>query len=391
MLNFMLSELGMHFVTGVPDSCIATFCAEIDRHSKTSDDVEHAIASNEGSAIGLAVGNYLATGDVPLVYMQNSGLGNAANPILSAAHPEVYGVPMVVVIGWRGAPGTKDEPQHVVAGRKTVELLDALDVGSFTLPKNDEKAEATMREARDRAVEGNRPVAVLVEPKTFSGKKVVVDPTLSEGLKREAAIERILGAVGPRDAVVSTTGFTSRELYEIREKLGQPHESDFLCVGSMGHSIAIAQGVAIAQPDRTVWCLDGDGAALMHLGSFTLSAPFGLGNLRHVLLNNDAHESVGGQPTTASQVLDAADDRGKKGPLNFVALAASTGYDCVGSARSAEELDATLSEFDDDAEKSSGRPKFLEVKVALGTRSDLGRPKTSTATAKEDYMNFLAR
>jgi sulfopyruvate decarboxylase TPP-binding subunit len=230
LLNYMTTELGMQFFAGVPDSCIATFCLEVDQYCKRDNEYVHAIAANEGSAVALAVGHYLATGKIPLVYMQNSGLGNAANPLLSAAHAEVYGIPMILLLGWRGSPGEKDEPQHMVTGRQIRSILDALEVESFILPKCDTKARETIRAAHEAAKTGNRPVAVLVEPKTFSGSVVRhVKPT--DRLTREEAMSRILEEIGPGDVIVATTGFTSRELYALRESLGSSHDSDFLCVG----------------------------------------------------------------------------------------------------------------------------------------------------------------
>jgi len=391
LLDFMGDELGVKFFTGVPDSCINTFCAEIDRHQsqagKSKDTAEapvHVIASNEGSAVALAIGNFLATGNVPLVYMQNSGLGNAVNPLLSAAHAEVYGIPMMLVLGWRGAPGVHDEPQHMVTGRQTREILESLEIETFVMPKGgDVEAEETMRAAHECAKAGNRPVAVLVEPKTFSGS-IIRDPQPTTALSREAAILQLLDVIGPNDAVVSTTGFTSRELYELRESTGSSHSSDFLCVGSMGHALSIAQGIAISQPERIVWCIDGDGAALMHAGSMANSFSMGLSNLRHVLINNEAHESVGGQATAASQLYKAGSHHQS---LSFADMASVFGYECIGNAKSSKELSRMLPEL---ARKRLA-PAFLEVKVALGSRENLGRPKNSTQHTKTELMNFLAQ
>ena len=257
-------------------------------------------------------------------------------------------------------------------------MLASMEVPTYTLPPNDEAARKVFEEALMVAKSGSRPVCLLAPPKTFSGAKAVA-PIVSGASQptREAAIEVVLSQVCPGDAIVSTTGYTSRELYEIREKLGHGHEKDFLTVGSMGHALAIAQGVAAAQPQRTVWCLDGDGAALMHLGTQTVSASLGLANLKHVLLNNAVHDSVGGQRTSASQ--------GNQ-PHDFSAIAKAVGYATVTSTKTAEELKAALT-----AATAAGAtgPAFIEATLSLGTRDDLGRPKTSTADAKTAFMAHL--
>ena len=257
-------------------------------------------------------------------------------------------------------------------------MLASMEVPTYTLPPNDEAARKVFEEALMVAKSGSRPVCLLAPPKTFSGTKAVA-PIVSGASQptREAAIEVVLSQVCPGDAIVSTTGYTSRELYEIREKLGHGHEKDFLTVGSMGHALAIAQGVAAAQPQRTVWCLDGDGAALMHLGTQTVSASLGLANLKHVLLNNAVHDSVGGQRTSASQ--------GNQ-PHDFSAIAKAVGYATVTSTKTAEELKAALT-----AATAAGAtgPAFIEATLSLGTRDDLGRPKTSTADAKTAFMAHL--
>lgn len=382
LLENAKDELGISCFVGVPDSCLAPFCAEV------ANDVDprvcHAITANEGGAVMMAVGHHLATGEVPLVYMQNSGLGNAINPLMSAAHPEVYAVPMVLLVGWRGAPGTKDEPQHVVQGRQTQAMLEAMGVPCLVLPTDDASAAATMERAVSLAKERLQPVAVLVPPKTFAGAKHVAPMPNADEMRptREQALSAIVEAVGANDVVVSTTGYTSRELFELRKIRGQPHHTDFLTVGSMGHSIAIAQGIARAQPQRTVWCLDGDGAALMHLGS--LASSQGLPNLRHVVLNNRVHDSVGGQPTAASQQGSDGSGAGATA-FDYTAIAAAAGYETYGAVATAEGLAAALTRMG----SSDYTAAFLEVQLALGTREDLGRPTISTHECKDAFMTFL--
>jgi len=378
-VDFLRNDIDIDFFTGVPDSCIKKLGAEIDRQSKNDPTkMIHAIAANEGAAIGMAVGHYLATSKLPLVYMQNSGLGNAVNPLLSAAHPEVYGIPMIMVLGWRGSPGVHDEPQHLVTGRQTRKILAGLEIETFILPTNDYEAEGLILSAREYAMEHSCPVAVLVKPDTFSGDMPPTEKDTRQLMSREQALTQILDTVHPEDIVVATTGFTSRELFELREARGESHSSDFLCVGSMGHAIAIAQGIAIAQPTRTVWCLDGDGASLMHMGSMALSASFSLSNLRHILINNEAHESVGGQHTVARQRDSDF--------INFQQLASSLGYIAMDTIESKSDIKGKLSTF---SQGYQNGPSFLEIKVSLGARQDLGRPKITPIESRNAFMSFL--
>lgn len=364
-------KLGVDFFTGVPDSLLAPFCATVDKLGGVTD---HLIAANEGAAMCTAAGHYFATGKVPLVYLQNSGLGNIVNPITSMTHNEVYGCPMVVMIGWRGAPGVKDEPQHVVQGRLTRQLLGNLEIETMILPSDDTGAQETMAKAVEAATKSSKPVAVLVPKGTFAGTKNITVDVGDSRPTRMSALKTVLdNAVGPEDAVVSTTGYCSREVFQIREDNNQSHEQDFLTVGSMGHSLAIAQGVAMAQPDRTVWCLDGDGAAIMHMGTMAISGSVKPKNLRHVLLNNRVHDSVGGQPT-ASETID------------FAGLAKAVGYASTHVCSTTEELESTLAEL-----KDVEGPIFIEAQLSLGTSAELGRPTRTTAQATGDFMAFLSK
>ena len=309
--------------------------------------------------------------------VQNSGVGNAINPLVSAAHKEVYGCPMLLIIGWRGAPGVDDEPQHIVQGRKTEAMLDSADVKHFTLPKDEKEALKVVAEAVAAAIKGSCPVAVLAPPKTFKGSKKAPSPQPAGATKptREQAVAAIVKAAKPSDAIVSTTGYTSRELYELRGARGESHASDFLTVGSMGHALAIAQGIALEQPKRVVWCLDGDGAALMHLGSLALSK--NLPNLRHVLLDNGVHDSVGGQATVATQWDGAG--------VDFARIADATGYKRVAVAKTLTALDGALKQLDGGGEGAA----FVHVLLSPGTRGDLGRPTTTTGDAKKAFMGHL--
>jgi phosphonopyruvate decarboxylase len=293
-----LKSCGSGFFTGVPDSLLKSFCAYVTDTCGES----HVIAANEGGAVGLAAGHYLATGKPALVYMQNSGQGNAVNPLASLADPDVYSIPMVLLVGWRGEPGVKDEPQHVKQGKVTLSLFETLGIPTEVLPEEESEALELTRKMVERAKSEKRPVALVVRKGLFAEYKLQNKvPDIAE-LKREDAIQGILSALPDDAVIVSTTGMISREVYETREGLGQDHARDFLTVGSMGHAIMIALGIAKAQPTRKVICLDGDGASIMHLGNMAICGQSGCSNLTHIVLNNAAHDSVGGQPTVGGEI-----------------------------------------------------------------------------------------
>ena len=344
--------LGIDFYTGVPDSQLAPLCDTLYQKYGAAHR-RHVVAANEGGAVGLAAGHYIATGRPALVYMQNSGLGNAVNPIASLLHGQVYGIPCLFVVGWRGEPGTPDEPQHRFQGAITVELLELLGIRSFILGEEPE----IFSRCGALLEEGNCAAIVVRKGSLTQGEKAAYASCGS--LKRERALERILEASGEGDLFVSTTGKTSRELFELREKRGEGHERDFLTVGSMGHALMIALGAAMERPERTVWCLDGDGAAVMHLGGMRLAAGLGCGNLIHVVMHNGAHESVGGMPVAG-------------GTRDFAPLAESMGYPSVFRAESEEALAETLPRL-----LAGAGTRFLEIRTALGSRPDLGRPAVS--------------
>ena len=359
------------FFTGVPDSLLKNFCAYLTDHVPSR---SHIIAANEGGAVGLAAGHFLATGKPALVYLQNSGQGNTVNPLASLADPDVYSIPMVLLVGWRGEPGRPDEPQHVKQGKVTLSLYQTLGIPVQVLADDEEEALGQLSRAISQAKEESRPVALVVRKGLFAPYALQErKPDLSP-FEREAAIEQILESL-PSDAViVSTTGKISREVYETRIRLHQDHSRDFLTVGSMGHASQIALGIALARPERLVVCLDGDGAALMHLGALAIAGQSGCGNLLHIVLNNAAHDSVGGQPTVAGEV-------------DLSAIARACGYHVLGVASNSEELAKLQKERFSDA--MSGVPSFLEVRVRKGARSDLGRPKESPKENRDAFMNHL--
>jgi phosphonopyruvate decarboxylase len=360
---------GIDFFAGVPDSLLKDFCAYVTDHT---DPAANVITANEGSAIGLAAGRYLATGKPALVYMQNSGLGNAVNPLTSLADAEVYGVPMVLLIGWRGEPGKKDEPQHVKMGAVMLEVLDAIDIGYTILPDEPDEALAALDDAVAQALDASSPYALVVRKGTFAKYKLTGGGTgPAYPLSREEAIAAFLEAVPEGTPVVSTTGMPSRELFELREARGEAHETDFLTVGSMGHSSHIALGVASSHPGRDVYCLDGDGAALMHLGGLAIIGTAGLANYKHIVLNNGAHDSVGGQPTVGFRV-------------DLGAVAKACGYREAWRAETREELVEGMARL-----REARGPALLEVRVKKGNRPDLGRPTMTPQDLKRAFMKAL--
>lgn len=353
-------KCGVDFVAGVPDSLLKDFCAYIADHVPNS-----VIAANEGGAVALAAGHHLATGGLPMVYLQNSGLGNIINPLLSLADKEVYALPMVIVIGWRGEPGVHDEPQHRKQGRVMPAMLEAMEVPFRVLTTL-----ADVEWACSRAREGSGPVALVVRKGTFA-PYAAEERTASLQMSREEAIEQIVAALDPDDAIVSTTGMISRELFEARKRRGEPSR-DFLTVGSMGHASAIACGVAAASSSRQVFCLDGDGAMLMHLGSVAVQGQIATANFKHIVLNNGSHDSVGGQPTVAFDVrLDE--------------IARVCGYAVIETVSDRGAVAAAVKKL-----RGTAGPAFLEIRVRKGAREDLGRPTSSPAENKDAFIRFLA-
>ena len=364
----LLQTNGTDFFTGVPDSLLKNFCAYI---TDTADKTHHIIAANEGCAVGLAAGHYFANKTIPLVYMQNSGLGNTVNPLLSLADKAVYSVPLLLVIGWRGEPGVHDEPQHITQGKVTCALLDAMEIPYAILETDEEKAAVQIIYAYKMIKERNAPFALVVRKDCFAPYTLKSNDSVPAEMTREQAIEQII-AHAPSNAVfVSTTGMASRELYELREKNQQKHDTDFLTVGSMGHASQIALGIALCKTHRKVVCIDGDGAALMHLGGFTTIGTQKPQNMIHIVLNNGAHDSVGGQPTV-----------GRK--INLCAAALACGYDQALSVAAPEALLSNLKIV-----FASPGTVFIEVMVSKGARPDLGRPKSSPIENKRAFMALL--
>ena len=362
-----LRENGIDCFAGVPDSLLKNICAYI---TDNFDAGHNIIASNEGAAVGFAAGHYLATGRPACVYMQNSGEGNIINPLASLTDPEVYNIPVLLLIGWRGRPGIHDEPQHVKQGKITMGLLNVMGVNYDVLSKEEDKAEKQILTAVD-ALNRNEVYALIVEKDTFEDYKLRQTESNDLVMSREDAIRSVAAAIGKNDCIISTTGMISRELFEYRTSMGQGHERDFLTVGSMGHASQIALGIALAQPQRHVWCFDGDGAVIMHMGSMAIVASKAPENYIHVVFNNGAHDSVGGQPTVGLHI-------------DLPAIAKAVGYKNTFSIENAETLNDVLFAI----AKTKG-PTLLEIKVKRGNRKDLGRPTTTPIENKEHFMENL--
>lgn len=363
-----LKRGGADFFTGVPDSLLKDLCAYITEHARGA----HVIAANEGNAVALAAGHHLATGRAAIVYMQNSGLGNTVNPLLSLADKAVYRIPMLLIIGWRGEPGVHDEPQHRAQGPLTIPLLRTLGIPHVILPQSERAAVRAAERAYARAQKEGRAVALVVRAGTFSPHALAAAPS-SYPLTREAALHIALGELPKNAVVVSTTGKLSRELFEWRKERGGRHGKDFLTVGSMGHASQIALGIALSKPRRPVYCFDGDGAALMHLGGWAIIGQEAPKQFRHVVFNNGMHESVGGQPTAGFDT-------------DFPAIARACGYRVALAASNAHSLEVAMQKL-----RRAVGPAFLEIRVRGGSRKDLGRPTRTPLENKQDFMRTLRR
>lgn len=363
-----LRENGVDCFAGVPDSLLKNICAYITDHCDARHNI---IAANEGAAVGIAVGHYLATGKPACVYMQNSGEGNIINPLASLTDQEVYNIPVLLLIGWRGRPGVHDEPQHVKQGKVTTGLLDVMGVNYEVLSKEEDKAEKQIAKAI-KALQNKDVFALVIEKDTFEDYKLQNVEKNDLTMSREESIQTVAASLGEKDCIVSTTGMISRELFEYRAAMNQGHERDFLTVGSMGHASQIALGIAMAQPERRVWCFDGDGAAIMHMGSMAIVASKQPKNYVHVVFNNGAHDSVGGQPTVGLHI-------------DLPAVAKAVGYKAAFSVDNKAELNLILSEA-----KNLEGPVLVEIKVKKGNRKDLGRPTTTPIQNKEALMDFLS-
>lgn len=363
-----LKEHGIDFYAGVPDSLLKNICAYITDNLPA---VQNIIAANEGGAMGIAAGYHLATGRIPVVYMQNSGEGNIINPLASLTDKEVYNIPVLLVIGWRGRPGVKDEPQHVKQGKVTTGLLNVMGINYAILPKNEAEAAKQIKIAVDYMKTTNECYALVIEKDTFDSYKLQSVEENGLTITREEAIQTVACNIEETACIVSTTGMISRELFEARTAWGQGHERDFLTVGSMGHASQIALGIALQKPERRVYCFDGDGASLMHMGNMAITASMNCKNYVHVIFNNGAHDSVGGQPTVGLKI-------------DLCKVAKAVGYKTAYSVDTMEQLNTIIGKV-----KNDEGPVLLQVCVKKGNRNDLGRPTTTPIQNKVDLMKYL--
>lgn len=361
--------LNADFYTGVPDSQLKALCdCLIETYGV--DPRHHIIAANEGNAVALAAGYHLATGKTAAVCLQNSGEGNIINPLASLCNEKVYGIPMIFIVGWRGEPGVHDEPQHIYQGKVTLQLLEDMGVAYFVVDSDTTHDDvSTKMKAFCTLLTQGRQVAFVVRRGALTYDRAVKYENRNT-MRREEIIRHII-AISGDDPIVCTTGKASRELFELREALGEGHERDFLTVGSMGHSSSIALGIALQKPEEKVWVIDGDGAALMHMGAMAVIGATAPKSLVHIVINNGAHESVGGQPTAA-------------GKIDLVTIAKGCGYSDVTSVQSFEDLGGALRKA-----KTTNELTLIEVKCAIGARADLGRPTTTAKENKERFMEYL--
>lgn len=365
----LIEIIGADFYTGVPDSQLKSLCNYL-MNKYRIDSKHHIIAANEGNCAALAAGYHLATGKTPVVYMQNSGEGNIINPVASLLNDKVYAIPMIFIIGWRGEPGVHDEPQHIYQGEVTIKLLEDMDIRTFVIEKETKEEDIKKAMAEfEKALSVGKQVAFIVRKGALS-YDAKVDYGNKNIMMREEIIQHIVKASG-EDPIVSTTGKASRELFEIRTVQGQSHKYDFLTVGSMGHSSSIALGIALQKPQCRIWCIDGDGAVLMHMGAMAVLGANSPKNLIHVVINNGAHETVGGMPTVAKDI-------------NLAGVAKACGYPYAVCVDCFEDLDKELAEA-----KKRNELSLIEVKCSIGTREDLGRPTTTALENKEGFMGYL--
>ena len=359
-----LSSLGFDTAIGVPDS---TFKGLISYFSSQNGGVfKHLIASNECEDAAVASGYYLAHQRPALVYMQNSGFCKTLNPYTSLLSADVYSIPALLLVGWRGKPGKKDEPQHKMMGRIMLGLFNAMELEYTVLEES--TWEDQLEKARDYMGSKNRPYVIAIPKGLFDYFEIPQQDKNKAVLTREEALNIIVDNTSDDAVFISTTGKTSRELFETREQRKDYHGKDFYTVGSMGCASSIAFGVGLADSRKKIYILDGDGAALMQLGTMATIGHYKNSRIKHILLDNNAHESTGSQPTVSDSV-------------NFPQIASACGYEYVESVENEEQLKKVLQQLE-----NNGKLSLLVVKVKKGSRPDLGRP---TTTPKENRDAFI--
>lgn len=367
-LHQELNNIGINFFTGVPDSLLNDFCLYL---TENMSDSQHIMAANEGNAIGIAVGHYMATGNIPLVYMQNSGIGNSTNPLLSLAHESVYGIPMILLIGWRGDPEVKDHVQHKKQGELTPVLMKEMDI-PFEILDQENTVVEKFKWAYNKAKEISSPVALIVKKGILTEKIKKQSYPESELLNREEAISIILDEIGPDAVYLATTGRATRELHEQIKKKGWSEPMEFLNVGAMGHLSSIALGISYAKPDKKIVVLDGDASAIMHLGSLATIGRYPSANLVHIVLDNEVNESVGGQPSACKTA-------------DLTKIAEACGYHTPdGPVFSALEVQNFLN-----LQPKGKKPSFMDLKIRQGIRKDMPKLQINHKEMKTQLMERL--
>jgi len=366
----ILKKNGIEFFTGVPDSLLKSFCAYL---QDNVDKQNHIIAANEGNSIALAAGYHLSTKKIGLAYLQNSGQGNAINPLSSLTDKEVYSIPLLLMIGWRGEPGLKDEPQHIKQGKITLRLLEDLEIPYKIISSETKEISKIITEAVNYSEKNNSPYALVIKKNTFEQYELLEESPKKYNLSREEALTEVVKGLNKENVIVSTTGKLSRELFEFREKNYQKHENDFYTVGSMGHTSSIALGIALQKKDKSIFCLDGDGSLIMHMGALATIGSISPTNFKHIIFNNESHDSVGGQPTSSRYI-------------DLQKIARACNYKHTLEAKNKQELKHNLKFL-----KEKNGPILLEIKIRKGSRNDLGRPKTLPIENKKSFMKFLKK
>ncbi len=356
----ILKRNNTNFFTGVPDSVLK----ELSIHLKYKSKKHHIIASNEGAAVAIGIGNYLSTKKVPCIYMQNSGLANALNPLISIANKKVYSIPLILVIGWRGSPKLNDEPQHRVKGEITRDILKLLNIKYTILRKNSDliKFSKQIKNAKKK----KNIVACLIEQGTLKKNRKKNEEKNFYKLDKEVFLKTFLETIKKNTKIISSTGYNSREIMYLREKYKLNNSKDFYMVGGMGHTASVALGYSLSSQKKTV-CIDGDGSLLMHLGSLKTAGSFANKNLKYILLNNNSHDSVGGQKTYADEI-------------NFEKLSKSLGFKKFYSIKENKMLKKTIKKF-----LAENSLSFLEAKVSNSKIKKLPRP-TNLIKIKKLFM-----
>jgi len=356
----LLKKNNSNFFTGVPDSVLKELSYSLQKKNKNN----HIIATNEGAAVSLGIGHYLSTKNVPCIYMQNSGLSNALNPLISIAHEKVYSIPLILIIGWRGSPRIKDEPQHNVKGKITESILKLLNIKYTIIRSNSDlkKFDKQIKIAKKK----NTIVACLIEQGTLEKIERTNKRNDFYKLNKEFFLKTLLQIIDKNTKIIASTGYNSRELMYLRSKYNITKNKDFYMVGGMGHTASVALGYSLSSKKKTI-CIDGDGSLLMHLGSIKTAGTFANKNFKYILLNNNSHDSVGGQNTYANDI-------------NFKKLSISLGFKNFYSIKDGKNLKKNIQDF-----LKSNTLNFLEVKVSNSKIKKLPRP-TDLIKIKKLFM-----